>query len=57
MCFCPKKCSRDYLLIVRGKEKNRVSWKEIKVQYDKLPKSHQRPKGQENKGQREWERQ
>lgn len=41
----PKKCSHDYLLIVKGKrKKNRVSWKGIKVQYDKLPKSNQRPK-------------
>ena len=46
MCFCPKQCCLDYLLIVkgRGKKKSRVSWKGIKVQYDKLPKSNQRPK-------------
>lgn len=44
MCFCPKKCFGDYLLIEKGKKKNnRVSWKGIKVQYDKLPKSNQRP--------------
>ena len=35
----------------REEKRNRVSWKGIKVQYDKLPKSSQRPK--KNKGQRE----
>jgi hypothetical protein len=42
--LCPKKCSHNYLLIVKGKKNNRVSWKGIKVQYDKLPKSNQRPR-------------
>lgn len=35
--------SQLFINCEREEKKNRVSWKGIKVQYDKLPKSNQRP--------------